>query len=638
MKWRGPGERAAQRGYTHTCAVIPSYRRTRPEPPSSHDALAPCARSVAADADLQLEAEPDTAPGGAARGAAAAPPGDADDSGQSAVRTGARSDPLARGRSDRAAVRRRHHDAALHARWTPGGTAAAAIFDALETERIEALGARRLKGVGSNLDRLRDHERAGAFGAIDVIADATRMALRDIEAASASALESTGLPDPIAARLRDALPRLREQLDDQRGFARTAKALARALSGDAGDGGGASAGPGDGEDEGAERPPGPADEDAESLDESDTDDDSFTDETAVRDPDEERPPTAQDADALEAEPDTDITDEARDEPPSGGRDPVAPVATARRPGYAPFTTRYDEVRRPVELADPAALAGWRADLDRHIALQGRLVRRLAARLERVLLARQRREWQFDQEEGELDARRLSRVLSSPLSPLAFKHEIETRFRDTTITLLIDNSRSMLGRPITIAAAAADILSRTLERCGVSVEVIGFTTVSLHGGRSSEAWKAAGSPVEPGRLNELRHILYKGADVPYRSARRGFGLMLSREILKQNIDGESLAFAHARLLRRPEQRRVLMVISDGAPVDTATLSANRRDYLARHLHEVIAGIERTRAVQLCAIGIGHDVSRYYRRAMTVHDARELGPAMLAELDSLLREAA
>ena len=266
------------------------------------------------------------------------------------------------------------------------------------------------------------------------------------------------------------------------------------------------------------------------------------------------------------------------------------------------------------------------------------MRKLAARLERVLLARQQREWQFDQDEGEIDARRLTRLLTSPLAPLAFRNEVETRFRDTTVTLLIDNSRSMLGRPITIAAAAADILARTLERCGVSVEVIGFTTVSLHGGRSSDDWQAAGSPACPGRLNELRHILYKGADVPYRSARRGFGLMLSREILKQNIDGESLAWAHARLLRRPEQRRLLMVISDGAPVDTATLSANRRDTLARHLHETIAGIERRGAVQLCAIGIGHDVGRYYRRAMTVHDARELGPAMLAELDSLLREGA
>jgi len=587
--------------------------------------LAPCARSVAADADLQLDADERDQVGNE----------DASPAGLAGIAS------LARGRSDRAAVRRRHHDADLHARWVPDGVAAAAVFEALEGERIEVLGARRLKGVGTNLDRLREHERDHSFGAVDAIADVVRIALRGTGDEPAPALDATGLPDAVADRLRRALPRLRAQVNDQRRFARTARALARVLTGEPGERSGAAGeGPDGGEGDAGQRLGDEAAADAEALDELlDEDEDESVADDAPDDTDEkERAEAPLDASALDEEPAGESGDDARDEPPSSARDPLPSTVVTHRPGYVAWTTRFDEVRRPVELADATALAGWRADLDRHIALQGRLVRRLAARLERVLLARQRRQWQFDQDEGELDARRLSRLLTSPLTPLAFKHEVETRYRDTTITLLIDNSRSMLGRPITIAAAAADILSRTLERCGVSVEVIGFTTVSLHGGQSVEAWQAAGSPAEPGRLNELRHIVYKGADVPYRSARRGFGLMLSREILKQNIDGESLAFAHARLLRRPEQRRLLMVISDGAPVDTATLTANRRDYLARHLHEVIAGIERTGAVQLCAIGIGHDVGRYYRRAMTVHDARELGPAMLAELDSLLRETA
>lgn len=588
--------------------ISSSRRRTDTAADGRDDALAPCARSVAGDPDLQLDqltlatdAEPSAAP------------------------------LEARGRSDRTALLRKHHDVDVHRRLSPANRAAAAFFDALEAERVEALGARRLAGVGRNLDRLRARERAGGHDAVDGVADAARRAWRG---AAMPHDDDEALPDGVAERLAAALPRLERQLADQHAFARTARALAMALARDVSGGGpGQTAADGSGEagaPGGADAEQPIADEDVDALAED-------VESTPSDGADDEPAPLAADAEA-EGEPASEIGDDARDEPPAGARDPLAAAAAAQAPGYRVWTTRFDEVRRPSELADAQALAGWRDDLDRHIALQGRLVRKLAARLERVLLARQRREWQFDQDEGELDARRLTRLVTAPLTPLAFKQETETRFRDTTVTLLIDNSRSMLGRPITIAAAAADILSRTLERCGVSVEVLGFTTVSLHGGRASEAWQAAGSPASPGRLNELRHIVYKGADVPYRSARRGLGLMLSREILKQNIDGESLAWAHARLLRRPEQRRVLMVISDGAPVDTSTLSANRRDLLSRHLHQVIAGIERARSVELCAIGIGHDVGRYYRRAMTVHDARELGPAMLGELDTLLREAA
>jgi len=323
-----------------------------------------------------------------------------------------------------------------------------------------------------------------------------------------------------------------------------------------------------------------------------------------------------------------------DEAPMGGADPTFNSGVANLP-YKAFTTEFDETCLPADFADQQSLENLRAQLDQHIDLHARLVRRLASRLQRVLLARQRRQWQFDMEEGHLDTARLSRVVSDPLMPLSFKCESEAPIRDTTITLLIDNSRSMLGRPIMIAAAATDILARTLERCGVSVEILGFTTVHLHGGRSTQAWEAAGKPHTPGRLNDVRHIVYKSADTPYRNARRHLGLMLDKDILKQNIDGEALQWASQRLLKRPEKRRILMMISDGAPVETSTLSANSDDYLVGHLHNVISDIERAGAIELLAIGIGHDVSQFYSNALSVFDVRQLGPAMLNELGALLR---
>ena len=317
-----------------------------------------------------------------------------------------------------------------------------------------------------------------------------------------------------------------------------------------------------------------------------------------------------------------------------GVDPRTAFASAED-GYRVFTRAFDEVVDARAIADPASLVERRAELDRHLERQGRLVRRLATRLQKVLLARQRREWRHDLDEGELDTRRLHRLVTDPLMPLVFKGEVESAFRDTTVTLLIDNSRSMIGRPILIAAACADLLARTLERCGVAVEVLGFTTVELHGGRSAAAWEAAGRPLSPGRLNDLRHIVYKSADVPYRSARRSLALMLERDLLKQNIDGEALQWAASRLMRRPSERRILLVISDGAPVDTATLAANPRDYLDRHLDAVVADLERRGAIELAAIGIGHDVARFYSQAMSVFDARGLAPALLTRLESLFR---
>ncbi|MBF0394827.1 MAG: cobaltochelatase subunit CobT, partial [Alphaproteobacteria bacterium] len=322
--------------------------------------------------------------------------------------------------------------------------------------------------------------------------------------------------------------------------------------------------------------------------------------------------------------------------------------TRRRPGalpemaesgekpYGPFTTAFDQVVEAVDLCDPDELSRLRAQLDQQLShLQG-VISRLANRLQRRLMARQTRAWDFDLEEGMLDAGRLARIVANPMHSLSFKQEKETEFRDTVVSLLIDNSGSMRGRPITVAATSADILARTLERCGVKVEVLGFTTRAWKGGDARNRWLAEGKPANPGRLNDLRHIVYKGGDTPWRRARKNLGLMLKEGVLKENIDGEALLWAHQRLLTRPEQRRILMVISDGAPVDDSTLSVNPGNLLEKHLRDVIAWIEGQSPVQLVAIGIGHDVTRYYRRAVTIMDAEELGGAMLKQLISLFDE--
>ena len=336
-----------------------------------------------------------------------------------------------------------------------------------------------------------------------------------------------------------------------------------------------------------------------------------------------------------------------DQPTLGGDGDAVPgippwrpdLTRSNRPGEPPYriyATAFDEVVDARTLCAPDELARLRAQLDLHLAHLPGVTARLANRLQRLLLAKQSRGWEFDLDEGLLDAARLSRVIVDPTHPLSFKRERESEFRDTVVTLLIDNSGSMRGRPISVAAISADILARTLERCGVKVEILGFTTRAWKGGQSRERWLAAGKPAMPGRLNDLRHIIYKAADAPWRRARASLGLMLREGLLKENIDGEALLWAHNRLLGRAEQRRILMVISDGAPVDDSTLSANSGNYLERHLREAIDWIESVSPVELVAIGIGHDVTRYYRRAVTLTDADQLGDAMIEELAQLFDE--
>jgi cobaltochelatase CobT len=343
--------------------------------------------------------------------------------------------------------------------------------------------------------------------------------------------------------------------------------------------------------------------------------------------------------AGEAEYDTER--EAADEGPELGEGalpnrPDIRDTGAPEPAYKVFNKEFDEIIAAEDLCDPLELERLRGYLDQQLTNLASVVARLANRLQRRLLAKQSRAWTFDLEEGVLDVARLTRVIIDPTAPLSFKLEEDAPFRDTVVTLLIDNSGSMRGRPIMVAAVCADVLARTLERCGVKVEILGFTTRAWKGGQSRDAWIQAGKPANPGRLNDLRHIIYKAADAPWRRARRHLGLMMREGLLKENIDGEALMWAHSRLVGRPEQRKILMVISDGAPVDDSTLSVNSGHYLERHLRTVIGEIEETSPVELIAIGIGHDVTRYYRRAVTIVDVEQLGGAMVEKLAELFDE--
>ncbi len=550
---------------------------------------------------------------------------------------------IQRGELDALALRHAHHDEALHRQLLPTQPLTRALFEVFEQERYESIGSNDFVGVGVNLDSRSSNgeSRAPSSEAEWVVVrlqDAARYISRSAFRRQFAGVPTT--PSTEYASLNEVfvehLEHLNALLDDQQAFGIEVGVLLERWgqgSASAQAEGPELAGAVDQADTESESSESDAEMDEQDDDAStDTEEDTGDAQSASDDGEQ----ASADADGESDQSET-VADQLVDEAPIAGPDPVIEVS-GETAAYKAFTKEFDELSHAADFADQQALKVWREELDAHIEVHARLVRRLASRLQRVLLARQRRQWQFDMEEGQLDSARLSRIVTQPLVPLSFKTESEAPMRDTTITLLIDNSRSMLGRPIMIAAAATDILARTLERCGVSVEILGFTTVHLHGGRSTAAWEALGKPDNPGRLNDLRHIVYKSADTPYRNARRHLGLMLDRDILKQNIDGEALLWANQRLMKRPEQRRILMMISDGAPVDTSTLGANAGDYLARHLHSVVEDIESAGVVELLAIGIGHDVSRFYSQALSVFDARQLGPAMLNELESLLRRAA
>jgi cobaltochelatase CobT len=558
-------------------------------------------------------------------------------------RMDARETSIVRGHADSMALWIACHNSDVHRRLTPQVANARVVFDAVERARVEAIGSRRMEGVAANLDAMLDDRfQRARYADIATRADAP------LEDALAMIVRErlTGMKPPKnAGRIVDLwrpfveeragadLDRLGVAIEDQRAFAQSVHRLLTSL---------------------------------EMLDESSLDDLPDAEESATDDADKgdvdaggEQGDEDQSGDAREIEKseasaeameDSDVesadapTGEFEEEADFSDSEQAADPRLAPTPGrtelrgsdYKAFTRKFDEVVAAEDLCDPEELERLRSYLDKQLHNLSSVVARLANRLQRRLMAQQNRSWEFDLEEGMLDPARLARIIIDPQQPLSFKQEKDADFRDTVVSLLIDNSGSMRGRPITVAATCADILARTLERCGVKVEILGFTTRAWKGGQSREAWLRAHKPTAPGRLNDLRHIIYKSADAPWRRARKHLGLMMREGLLKENIDGEALDWAHKRLLGRPEQRRILMMISDGAPVDDSTLSVNPGNYLEKHLRHVIEMIETRSPVELIAIGIGHDVTRYYRRAVTIVDAEELGGAMTEKLAELFSE--
>jgi cobaltochelatase CobT len=544
----------------------------------------------------------------------------------------------ARGFADSFALKLKHHDARKHLGLRPAEAIAAAAFDAVENVRVEALGSRHMAGVAANLDyaldmRLRTDPITRAQDASEVPVSTalsllvrerlTGKAVPDIAAAGVNMLR-----DWIEEKAGGDLDALGLALDDQTAFASLAQSMLQHLDLTESD-----FDPSDADEGGDE-----ADDDQEQDGDSEDEGQGEVGQAEARGEQQEG-----DGEDNDGEDDQSSSDDMEGMDGDPGEDGMQPVTPQRRnwdhmpqSDYKVWSEKYDETIAATELADTDELNRLRAYLDQQLeSLQG-MVTKLANRLQRRLMAQQNRSWDFDQEEGLLDAARLARVVVSPGSSLSYKVERETDFKDTIVTLLIDNSGSMRGRPISIAAISADILARTLERCGVKTEILGFTTRAWKGGQAREDWLASGRPAHPGRLNDLRHIIYKKADEPWRHARRNLGLMMREGLLKENIDGEALLWAHSRLIARHEDRRILMVISDGAPVDDSTLSVNHGGYLEQHLRRVIEMIETRSPVQLIAIGIGHDVTRYYRRAVTIMDVEQLGGTMIEQLAGLFEE--
>ncbi|MEP2920140.1 MAG: cobaltochelatase subunit CobT [Sulfitobacter sp.] len=547
---------------------------------------------------------------------------------------------LARGTADALALNRRYHNGRTHARYQPQGEMARDLYEAMETARCEAVGARDMPGTAGNIDAKIKHEalRKGydqAKSASDVpLAVAAGYLVRhlatgrDMPAGAENVMELWRgyIEDQCGTTLED----LEQTLDDQAAFAKFARQMITDLgyADQLGD-------DPDGLDEDQE------DEAEEGSDEQDDPDSTGSDDQEEEDADaspeqsqEEQQDASQAQVSMDDMADQEMGEEAEMPEGEAPMEPPAPQPVSDAdPDYTVYLTDHDEVVGAEELAEPAELERLRAYLDQQLEPLKGAVSRLANKLQRRLQAQQNRSWEFDLEEGTLDAGRLARIVATPTTPLSFKQEKDTEFRDTCVTLLLDNSGSMRGRPISIAAICADVLARTLERCNVKVEILGFTTRAWKGGQAREAWLNEGRPTAPGRLNDLRHIIYKSADAPWRRTRPNLGLMMKEGLLKENIDGEALEWAHRRMMARNESRKILMVISDGAPVDDSTLSVNPANFLEKHLRDVIAMVEKRKAVELLAIGIGHDVTRYYERAVTITDVEQLAGAMTEQLASL-----
>ncbi|RUX06280.1 MAG: cobaltochelatase subunit CobT [Mesorhizobium sp.] len=548
---------------------------------------------------------------------------------------------ITRGLGDSMALKRACHDVRIHSKLAPEGKAARAIYDAVEQARVEAIGSRAMQGVADNIGSMLEDKYAKAN-----LVDVKDKADAPIEEALALMVREklTGRPVPksgerlvelwrpwVEEKAKADLDGLSEKLEDQQAFARVVREMLASMemAEELGDDQETE----DSEDNDDNQPQG--EEQSEEGGEDDSGSEQSQSEDAEASADDEQPAETEASDATAD--DLSDDDDADAETPGEARRNDNPFTNLPKEiDYKVYTSAFDETVGAEELCEEEELDRLRAFLDKQLANLSGVVGRLANRLQRRLMAQQNRSWDFDLEEGYLDPARLVRVVIDPMQPLSFKQERDTKFRDTVVTLVLDNSGSMRGRPITVAATCADILARTLERCGVSVEILGFTTRAWKGGQAREKWLKDGKPPNPGRLNDLRHIIYKSADHPWRRARRNLGLMMREGLLKENIDGEALLWAHNRLIARPEQRKILMMISDGAPVDDSTLSVNPGNYLERHLRAVIELIETRSPVELLAIGIGHDVTRYYRRAVTIVDAEELAGAMTEQLASLFAE--
>ena len=545
-----------------------------------------------------------------------------------------------RGAADSLALRLRHHDDVIHNARMPARREAKDAYDAIEQARVEVVGSKFMSGVANNL-RARLQEECEAEG-FDRMTRKDQLPIHQALALLARERMSGEPSPPAAAKVLDlwrdtlgegadaALDEMANAVEDQVKFTRAARKLLAAMDlaeaeidADEND-------ENDGEDGGEQS--GQQDNSQDSEGQSDSESESML----GAQPEEMEGEAADDDGADDSE--EEATAAEGDDKPGGPQPRRDKPLADNENQYKPYVRAFDEEVDAEDLCDAEELGRLRQQLDQQLQhLQG-VVSKLANRLQRKLMAQQTRSWDFDLDEGILDAGRLARVVTNPMLALSFKRERDTEFRDTIVTLLIDNSGSMRGRPITVAAMCGDILSRTLERCAVKTEVLGFTTRAWKGGQARERWVADGKPRKPGRLNDLRHIIYKSADAPWRRSRKNLGLMLREGLLKENIDGEALQWAYRRLLHRPEHRRILMVISDGAPVDDSTLSVNPGNYLEKHLREVIREIENRDQVELIAIGIGHDVTRYYRRAVTIVDAEELGGTMMKKLTELFDEDA
>ncbi len=548
-----------------------------------------------------------------------------------------------RGFSDAYALRLAHHDAALNSRFEPEGGNARAVFEAVEQARVEAIGATQMDGTRQNLAYALE-QRMVQRGLDKVttkdeapLAEAVALMVREQLTGDTPPPAAKAIMDfwreELSAKAQTDIARLTDVMANQEKFARVMRdvLIDLEMGDELGDVPQEEGEEQEGDEEGQDDQ-----EDEGQAGEADQPEGSSADEMELSDGEGEEG----EEQTVEIDADDMPTDSEEMDDSSEGNQPWRPdseMASKREPAYKVFTQQYDEVILAEELCDLEELTRLRQYLDQQLQQMQGVVSRLANKLQRRLMAQQNRTWEFDLEEGILDAAKLTRVLVDPTMPLSYKMERDMDFRDTVVTLLLDNSGSMRGRPITVAAMCTDILARTLERCGVKVEILGFTTRAWKGGQSRERWLADGKPANPGRLNDLRHIVYKSADAPWRRARRNLGLMMREGLLKENIDGEALGWAYNRLMARPEQRKIMMVISDGAPVDDSTLSVNSGNYLEQHLRAVIEDIETRSPVELIAIGIGHDVTRYYEHAVTIVDAEQLGGAMTEQLASLFEES-